>query len=371
METSRSIESILKEKVAASKDGMITYREYIETVLYSPEHGYYMKEREKIGKNGDFYTSSIMSDGFGIALAKWFSYSLKETGLHPVIAEIGGGTGNLAYSILSYLKENDRELFSRLNYIVVDSSPYHQKRQREKLKSFENAVYAESFSELEDFEGIMFSNELFDALPVSVVEKKQGVLHEVCLELKNGFLSECLRPCINPGLLRYLKNQDIILAEGQRMEIPLDMVACLKSLSQILKKGLLLTIDYGYTHDEWEENIHSKGSLRGYYKHTMVSNVLERPGEMDITSHIHFDALKSFGAQYGLRNETVLSQHEFLLRCGLLEEVADHQNTDPFSAVSKRNRSIRSLLLPGGISSYFRALIQTKNMPHLDRLFPY
>ncbi|MFD0048368.1 class I SAM-dependent methyltransferase [Actinomycetes bacterium NPDC127524] len=371
METGRSIESILKEKMAAGKDGMISYREYIETVLYSPEHGYYMREREKIGKNGDFYTSSIMSDGFGIALAKWFSYSLKETGLHPVIAEIGGGTGNLAFSILSYLKENDRELFSCLTYIVADSSPYHQKRQREKLKGFDHIVYAESVAELENFEGIIFSNELFDALPVYVVEKKQGVIHEVFLEMNNGFLTECLRPCKDTELIGYIENQNIILAEGQRMEIPLDMVACLNSISQKLKKGFLLTIDYGYTHEEWKENIHSKGSLRGYYKHTMVSDVLERPGEMDITSHIHFDALKSFGAQYGLRNETLLGQHEFLLRCGLLEEVADHQNTDPFSAISKRNRSIRSLLLPGGISSYFRTLIQTKNMPKTDRLFPY
>ena len=48
------MELILKEWMGKEKDYSISYSTYMNLVLYAEGHGYYMKEREKIGRQGDF-----------------------------------------------------------------------------------------------------------------------------------------------------------------------------------------------------------------------------------------------------------------------------------------------------------------------------
>ena len=104
----------------------------------------------------------------------------------------------------------------------------------------------------------------------------------------------------------------------------------------------------------------AKGSLRGYYQHQMIDNVLQHPGEMDITTHIHFDWLIQKGEQAELEFHSKLRQDEFLLKAGILKELENHYDPNPFSEVSKRNRAIRSLIMPSGMSSFFHLVIQQK-----------
>ncbi len=40
------------------KDGPITFKSFMEMALYEPELGYYTSQNTKIGRAGDFYTSS-------------------------------------------------------------------------------------------------------------------------------------------------------------------------------------------------------------------------------------------------------------------------------------------------------------------------
>lgn len=351
-------------------DRKMTYSEYINTVLYAPEAGYYMSDREKIGKQGDFYTTSNLSDVFGRTLAKWLLHISNECGIPPVFCEIGGGTGRLAHSILTYLRKNEPGIFSKLQYFIIDVSSYQRQRQKEALSEFENVHFLEALESLPVMEGIIFSNELFDALPVHVIEKKQSVLYEAFIRENAGHLEESLEPLDNCEIRSFLENQNISLQEGQRFEVPLAMVSYLKSIAGYLDKGFLVSIDYGYSNDEWKLPMHKKGSLRGYYKHQMVENVLLYPGQMDITSHIHFDALALYGTESGLKKEWLLGQREFLLQAGILNELRDHYDANPFSEISKRNRAIRNLVVPGGISSHFRVLLQSKGIPEGTSLFP-
>ena len=64
---------------------------------------------------------------------------------------------------------------------------------------------------------------------------------------------------------------------------------------------MIISVDYGYSNEEWQEPIRRDGSLRGYYQHKLMNNVLVHPGEMDITSHIHWDVLEKIGEKYGLQ----------------------------------------------------------------------
>lgn len=348
----------LKDMISRAPERRITYADYISAVLYHPELGYYMKEKQKIGRKGDFITTSNVSDIFGRTISKWFAMIVQKLWIPPVFCEIGAGNGRFAKA---FLEEWHERVGRPLTYIIVESSPYHRKLQRDLLNGFE-ITQRESIEELNSFEGMIFSNELFDALPVHVVEKENGQLFEVMVGIQNDVLQEIKVPLSNQAIQDFLNENHFELNEKQRIEIPILMGRMLDEMSRVLSKGLVTTIDYGYTHDEWMEPQHCNGSLRGYYQHQMIEDVLMHPGKMDITSHIHFDWLIQRGEQTQLRFVDMFRQDQFLLKTGILEELQENYDPNPFSDKSKRNRAVRSLIMPTGMSSFFHVCIQEKGI---------
>lgn len=357
----------LKNLISHTPTQFISYADFISASLYHPEIGYYMKDKQKIGQKGDFITTSNISDIYGRMVAKWFSAVCRKTKLAPVFCEIGAGNGRFAKA---FLEEWHASIQAPLQYLIVESSPFHRKLQNELLQREFSIVQVEQLNEIESFEGMIFSNELFDALPVHVVEKDMGAMFEIMVGVQNDNLYEVKVPLSNPEIFSFLQESNISIQEKQRIEVPLLMGKMLKEISQVLNEGLVVTADYGYTNDEWKLPSKRKGSLRGYYQHKMIDDVLKYPGEMDITSHIHFDYLIQKGEQVNLELVTKLKQDEFLLKAGILQELANHFDPNPFSEVSKRNRAIRSLIMPAGMSSYFHVVIQQKGLnANFDDLF--
>ncbi|MBT2693448.1 SAM-dependent methyltransferase [Bacillus sp. ISL-55] len=363
------MKEIIRQFIDASPDKMISYAEYMELALYHPEEGYYIKERQKIGKEGDFYTTSNVSDVFGRLIGKWFAKHSGNLALPPSVCEIGAGNGRFARAFIEGWNDLNDE---RLTYCIVEASPYHRKLQEAELNGLEdvNLLYGSTFADTGMKEGLIFSNELFDAFPVQVVEKSDGILREVFVGHDDGQLKEIMFPVMDDRITAFLNDQELELAEGQRIEIPLAFEPFIKSISDNLTKGLMVTVDYGYTKEEWMHPSRRRGSLRGYYQHQMHHDVLQHPGEMDITSHVHFDALKLIGEKYSLNFVQKMRQDKFLMAAGILEELAEHNDPNPFSEASKRNRAIRSLILPGGISQSFDVVVQAKGLdPSIGKLF--
>lgn len=353
----------IKSLVEHSPTKLITYSEFIGAALYHPELGYYMKNTEKIGPRADFITTSNISDIFGRTIAKWFADIVKHNQLNPVFCEIGAGNGRFAKA---FLQEWTESVKTPLTYFIVESSPYHRKLQNELLPQDFPVKQVATLEELTNFEGMIFSNELFDALPVHIIEKIDGKIFEIMIGIKNEELYEEKVLLNNNAILTFLQENKICLNENQRIEIPIEMGKVLQKVSKTLQKGFVVTVDYGYTVEEWMEPARAKGSLRGYYQHKMIENVLMNPGEIDITSHIHFDWLCEKGKQLGLNFIMKLRQDEFLLKTGILKELEDHFDSNPFSEVSRRNRAIRSLIMPSGMSTYFHVLIQQKGLDLKD-----
>lgn len=359
----------LRDRISNTPAKLITYADYMGAVLYHSQLGYYMKEKQKIGRQGDFITTSNVSDIFGSMVAKWVAAITQNNNLLPaVFCEVGAGNGRFAKAFLQEWKDSVKR---PLKYIIVESSPYHRKVQRELLTPDFLFEQVTSLDELAPIEGIIFSNELFDALPVHVIEQEQGQLDEVMVGIQNDQLYEEKVPLTNEKIVQFLQENHFILNEGQRIEVPLLSGDMLEKISDKLFKGFVITVDYGYTHDEWMEPSRKNGSLRGFYHHEMVENVLLYPGDMDITAHVHFDWLIKRGEQLQLNFMLKLRQDEFLLKMGILSELTNHYDPNPFSTISKRNRAIRSLIMPSGMSSSFHVLMQQKGI-HLEptELFP-
>lgn len=132
---------------------------------------------------------------------------------------------------------------------------------------------------------------------------------------------------------------NIHIAEGQRFEVPIAMEGYIKEIAKWFQKGICITVDYGYTKEEWMHPAHHEGSLRGYYEHKLIRNPLAYPGEMDLTTHIHWDELKEIFSMQGMHAVWHKKQSEFLLAAGILEQLTSHQDRDPFSEAQKTKSS--------------------------------
>ncbi|MFD3447733.1 class I SAM-dependent methyltransferase [Microbacteriaceae bacterium 4G12] len=355
--------TIIKEAIEKSHKKAISYSTYMDLALYHPVHGYYMKERAKIGRDGDFFTSSNVSSVYAKQFAQFFIDLVEAKVVPPLVCEIGGGTGRFARDVLEEWKEHSPHTFSKLRYYLVETSPFHRAVQKSLLEQFSNVSQCVSIHDIGDsFQGIVFSNELFDAFPVHVIEKHNEKLYEVYVTFDDqDRLVEALYPLQNE-IVTYLHKHKLQLKEGQRFEVPLAMNKYMKELCTWLDKGMFITVDYGYTNEEWMREEHREGSLRGYYAHQLIRNPLQHPGNMDLTTHIHWDALKMAGEEGKLQTVLQTKQRYFLLASGILERLVDHNDTNPFSEKNKTNRAIRSMILNGGISDSFDVLIQQKGL---------
>jgi SAM-dependent MidA family methyltransferase len=362
----RNMMQAIIEGIKASKLQAISYADFMEKALYDPAFGYYMKYKQKIGKQGDFYTSSNISI-FAKQWAKFFVSLVEANVTSPVICEIGGGTGQFAYDVLTEWQRISPQTYKTLTYIMVEVSPYHRTLQQERLVDL-GVRWCTSIQEVDSFNGIVFANELFDAFPVHVVEQ-QDELFEIYITFnEQQQLIERAIVLENPEVISYLQKQDLKLKYGQRMEVPLAMKSYIAEIGRVLQQGLFITVDYGYTNEEWCETVHRQGSLRGYYKHQLISNPLLYPGDMDLTTHIHWDGLQSVAAENQMETLLRVKQTTFLLATGILEQLIDHVDLDPFSTVSTHNRAVRSLLT-GGISDAFQIAIMGKKLEGYHELF--
>ena len=350
----------IKEIIDKSDRKRITYAEYIKIALYHPEQGYYMKNDEKIGRTGDFITTSNISNIYGKLFAKWYAETHVKYNLPAAVCEIGGGTGRFAKAFLEGWNQYSS---IPLTYTLIESSPYHRQLQNEMLMEYKHFTQHKDIGEIGDFTGLVFSNELFDAFPVHVIEKKDAVLFEVMItSAEDGVLKEILVPLESQKILNFIEKHEIDLKNGQRIEIPVEMEEMVRKISNMLMQGIVVTVDYGYTKEEWQKPERQKGSLRGFYRQQMYEDVLHNPGMMDITSHVHFDALFRSGVDNGLKFIAKYRQDEFFIKVGILDELSESYDPNPFSETSKRNRAIKSLVLPGGMSSAFHVIVQEKGL---------
>jgi SAM-dependent MidA family methyltransferase len=157
-------EEIFQERV-------ISFARFMELALYCPETGYYETEKTNVGRAGDFITSVSVGELFGHLLAFQFAEWLEELKIknEPLkIVEAGAHDGKLAADILGWLKRFRPELLSEIEYWIWEPSPSRRAWQQERLKEFSNVRWPEHqlSTNPDQLTGIIFSNELLDAMPV-------------------------------------------------------------------------------------------------------------------------------------------------------------------------------------------------------------
>ncbi|WP_033844178.1 class I SAM-dependent methyltransferase [Geobacillus icigianus] len=357
----------LYKEIAAAPHGRVSYADYMELALYDERFGYYMRERTKIGREGDFLTNNSFASVFGEAIASFLLRLVEKGGLPPAVCEWGGGDGRLALAILQAWKRKSPATYKDLSYTIIDRSPFHRRRQQETLQPLSDRVrqyrdMADWLDACGPFSGIVFCNEFFDAFPVRVIEKRNGVLYECFVAARGGRLVEETVPLGDAAIIEDLQERGFSLAEGQRFEVPLALKQFWAEVGPCFRRAAMVAIDYGWTDEQLRAPARRGGSLRGYVRHRLVPDPLRHPGEMDLTSHVHWDALRLYARKAGWEEVAFVRQDRFLVAVGLLDEWDRSEGAGLFSSPTRRHRVMRSLIADDGISRFFDVLMMQKGI---------
>ena len=394
----------LASRIAESPQHRITFAQYMDMVLYHPAHGYYATKTEKIGVQGDFFTSPLLGADFGELLAKQFVQMWEILGKPAPfsLVEMGAGQGILAGDILTYVKLHYLDFFAVLDYTIIEKSSALRQEQQQRLQEFSLRWCNLEEISTNSITGCFFSNELVDALPVHQFTLQQGRLREIYVTTKNltpqppsleakreieakGEIAnqkdafntniefiEVIEELSTPELVKYFDLVDIKLLsnaypDGYRSEVNLAALDWLKMVGEKLQRGYLLTIDYGYPASRYYSPTRSQGTLQCYYQHRHHDNPYINIGRQDITAHVDFTALERWGDRCGLHKVGFTQQGLFLMALGIGDRIATVSNItgQSIQEILRRREALHQLIDPQGLGG-FGVLVQSKGLTEAE-----
>lgn len=361
----------LRSKI--EEKGMITFAVFMDTALYHPKYGYYTSTKTRIGKEGDYYTSTDVHTAFGTCIMRQLEEIRHILGRSPlVLVEVGAGKGLLCGDILLAAREKTPALFEALRYFIVEKSPDfigRQKKHIEKIGLLDKVSWVPGIKEaFTDGTGIILSNELIDAFPVHRVKYSNGQWREIYVTLENKRFVESEGSLSDQRVADFLTALEGPFDEGYNTEVNLKGVDWIKDVGAAIDKGFVITIDYGYRREELYSPERNRGTLMCYHKHQALEDPYINVGEQDITTHVDFTSLAEAGKTCGLEVTGFTDQSYFLMGCGIEEEFQSPLSP-PYAKgepgvvdAFMNNITLKKLLMPGGMGTTFKVLIQHKGM---------
>ena len=347
--------------------GVISFRRFMELALYCPEMGYYERENERVGKGGDFVTSVSTGSLFGQLLAFQFASWCEDFSGSVQWVEAGAHDGKLAVDILSTVRNRSPELFERLDYCIFEPSGHRQGWQRKLLEPFGKKVkWVRCFEELrlEGINGVVFSNELLDAFPIHRLawdasgkrwlEWGVGCAGERFEWRKINKSSRDWSAELAAVGFNIPTELAAVLPDGFILEVSPEAGQWWRDAAHALRRGRLMTIDYGLFAEQFLMPERISGTLRSYRRHSVGNDLLSVPGEQDLTAHVNFSQLIRAGRRAGLRTEALTSQSEFL--ANLARQM--WSNSSP--PTSTQIRQFQTVTHPEHLGRAFRVLVQSR-----------
>lgn len=369
----RRLTQIIDSEIADC--GPISFNRFMELALYCPELGFYEKEADNLGRNGDFFTSVSVGPLFGELLAFQFSqwFQASEASRLQLI-EAGAHDGRLASDVLSWIARQRPEVFEQLRYTILEPSSRRRDWQKRLLSQFSSKLsWIDSLASNEchspDTLTIVFSNELLDAMPVRRFgwDAAKHEWFEWGVGKDNGRfawvrLSSNLASTTNltgAGDLKSLAPELLeVLPDGYTVEVSPAAERWWGDAARWLKRGKLVTIDYGFDKTNQLLPERTNGTLRAYRQHQLVEDVLADPGSQDITAHVNFPRIEDAGIVEGLHTERFETQSRFLT-CIAAEAWKPDSGYGEWG--QKETRQFQTLTHPDHLGNRFRVLVQSRS----------
>jgi SAM-dependent MidA family methyltransferase len=327
--------------------GDLSFRDFVEVALYHPLCGYYTKGPSPVGKTGDFVTSPHLSSVFAFTLEKLVREFMSRVGDDVcTIVDIGCGDGRLIQELSA---------IGGGRYVGVDRSDVS--------RAPGVVQYVRTIDEIpRGGAHLIFSNELFDALPFARLVMRGDGLHELWVDAN----FEWTEHEAEPRYIDYFESRGIRLADGQFADISLEWEALYADIARIVDRGLIVTFDYGYPEAKlFHSRARRFGTAAAYSQQLVTRDLLANPGEQDLTAHINFTDLMRAGEQLGFSTRFFDRQAKFLLALGATEHELFRPVTELEEAsieLMERRDEARQLVLPDGIGHDISVLAQVKSM---------
>jgi SAM-dependent MidA family methyltransferase len=293
---------------------------FIECALYHPEHGYYTRQRKRVGRHPetDFYTASSLGPVFA-RLVMGAINSLLRTPLS-------------GFTFIEIGPENGEGIIQHL-----DSVPFHSC----------TVIRPDDPIEIPP-KSIVFSNEVLDAQPFRRFVHKNGEWLETVVQFGKGTLSLALQPP-----LQSLPDLPESAPDGYTIDWPSGAHALLKSISGKPWNGLFIAFDYGLERTTVYSD-RPEGTGRTYSAHTMGSNLLENPGQRDITCHLIWEECQDILVQSGFAGVELQRQEAFFMHHAT--EVLNSIVAATSPGFSREKQTLMELLHPDNMGHKFQVL---------------
>ena len=351
------------QALIAKEGGWVNFAQLMDAALYTPGLGYYSGGAKKFGFDGDFVTASEISPLFSQTIARQVKQvlsALKAQNKQADILELGAGTGLFAKDLLLEMAKLD-QLPTR--YMILEVSAYLREVQHSSLKAalpnelMNRVVWLDELPK--HFDGLIFANEVLDALPVHIVKKTADGLAEMGVVSEDAGLAWQEKPVSSSALKGFVAEIDLM--DGYTTEVCLAASGLVASLAGILQSGMLLMIDYGFSRDEYYHPQRNQGTLMCHYRHRAHGDPLVYLGLQDITAHVDFTRVAEAGVANGLELIGFVTQAQFLINAGITELLAsipaeDSANYLPLVA------SAQKLLSPAEMGDLFKVIAFERNL---------
>jgi SAM-dependent MidA family methyltransferase len=256
--------------------GPISVERYMEL-----SNAHYYATRDPLGAAGDFTTAPEISQMFGEIVGAALADCWLRAGApgDAVYVELGPGRGTLAADALRVMRQ--AKFGGEVHF--VETSPVLR---AEQAKRVPDGHWHETLEDLPNAPLLLVANEFFDALPVRQwiggEERRVGIAGDALMFSADGPIRED-----SPAREHAMRAiADCLAAHG----------------------GVALVVDYGHVESSEGDTLQA---VRGH----RFADVLNEPGEQDLTAHVDFEALAK--AASDVRVTGVLGQGEWLERLGI------------------------------------------------------
>ena len=361
LQHSQRLCQLLREQIRAA-GGALPFSRFMELALYAPGLGYYSAGPRKFGAQGDFVTAPELGPVFANCVANALAPVLHALGPEAVLFELGGGSGAFAEAALARLAELDA---LPAQVWMLEPSADLRGRQQARLRDafapelFQRCRWLDGPPETA-WRGVLFANEVLDALPTPRLSMHEGEVYEehVVLDSNGAFLrvDQPADALLRAAVRHVERDLGAPLPEGYRSEILPQLPYWIQAVGGLLQEGAMLFCDYGYPRREYYLPERSDGTLVCHYRHRGHGDPFFLPGLQDITAFVDFTALAEAGVNAGFDFAGYCPQSAFLIGNGLAGELQLIDSIGDEAERYRRHQEVKKLTLPGEMGERFQLM---------------
>lgn len=374
------MQRVLLDRITAEirEHGPISFARFMERALTEPELGYYVTDKVRAGREGDFITAPEMHGLLGSALARliaetWIRLDQPNKFRYT---EYGAGSGALVTAVLDQLMRDRSPLLD-----VLEIQPIEVNRIR--LIELHQSISARAANtpltivgaDAPPAPGAVIANEYLDALPFQIFVGRKSATHGIAerrVDVNDrGALQWAEVPLNAQEAQRVHTRLGARLAEGQRAEVCFAADVWPLELPKRISHGLVAVIDYGREGVQLRDaTTRAAGTALAYQGHRATEDLLGDPGERDLTAHVDLTALRVAARSAGLTPIASTSQAALLAGAGLdseIERIRRGPDATLEGAIALRSALAR-LMNPRSMGGFAVELFALGSAEHVSRL---